>query len=614
MKTYTLQLVGTAAKNDAIEVTSGLGARGQTLHVQAPPGSRVQLTDLQTQFAPDNIRIKRVGKSLHLAFEGSDIAQPDVIIDNWYDDNAEARLIGQAEDGRLYEYIPETGEAAEYVSNLPQQFASGQILGGPGITLAALPLASAGAGAAGGALTGITPLGWVALGVGGIAAVALAASGGGDGGGGNDGSPAGSVNGRLDPASDSGVVGDGRTSDTTPTLTGTGATPGNTIRVTTPTGEVLTTTVAADGTWSVTPTQALPEGPQTFTIESRTPGGVTVATATLAVTIDSTAPAAATLSLAAASDTGVSSADGLTQDTTPSFVVTPVPGAGETLTLWVDGVAVAATYDAASNTLTPNAPLGEGAHSVTVTLTDAAGNVSAPSAAALIVIDTTAPGAFASTVPEGPTINATEAADGIDVTVALPQNAVAGDVITASIDGSPPVRYTVTADDVVAGTVTVLIPAVDVANAGQRTAVVTTTYGDASGNLGSNSPQTITLDIVTVAPGIYAAIVGEGPQINAAEAADGLPVLFTLPTDAQAGDVITAGIDARAPVSRTLTAADVAAGTVTLLLPAADVAAAGQGAAQVTTTYTRGDGTLASNSPITIGLDIDTAAPATPAR
>ena len=62
-------------------------------------------------------------------------------------------------------------------------------------------------------------------------------------------------------------------------------------------------------------------------------------------------------------------------------------------TLYVDGVKVPATYDPVTGTLTPNAPLAEGAHALTYTLTDAAGNESPQSLPLNISIDTTAPAA-----------------------------------------------------------------------------------------------------------------------------------------------------------------------------------------------------------------------------
>jgi len=54
---------------------------------------------------------------------------------------------------------------------------------------------------------------------------------------------------------------------------------------------------------------------------------------------------------------------------------------------------VPATYDPVTCTLTPNAPLAEGAHALTYTLTDAAGNESPQSLPLNISIDTTAPAA-----------------------------------------------------------------------------------------------------------------------------------------------------------------------------------------------------------------------------
>ena len=74
-----------------------------------------------------------------------------------------------------------------------------------------------------------------------------------------------------------------------------------------------------------------------------------------------------------------------TDDTTPGFLV----GANLTTTpkLYVNGTLVASTYNAAAGTLTPNAPIAEGSYAFTYTLTDNAGNESAPSPARTILID-----------------------------------------------------------------------------------------------------------------------------------------------------------------------------------------------------------------------------------
>ena len=72
-------------------------------------------------------------------------------------------------------------------------------------------------------------------------------------------------------------------------------------------------------------------------------------------------------------------------------------------------------------------------------------------------------------------INATEAADGVPVLVTLPAGAVAGDVITVSIDGSTPITHTVTAAEAAAPAtpISVLLPAADITAAGQRPATIT---------------------------------------------------------------------------------------------------------------------------------------------
>ena len=93
---------------------------------------------------------------------------------------------------------------------------------------------------------------------------------------------------QLDPASDSGTPGDGITNENTPTIIGTGN-PGDSIKVTTPTGEVLTTTVKPDGTWSVTPTQPLPEGAANLTAVATDAAGSTT-NASVPITIDSGVP------------------------------------------------------------------------------------------------------------------------------------------------------------------------------------------------------------------------------------------------------------------------------------------------------------------------------------
>ena len=65
-----------------------------------------------------------------------------------------------------------------------------------------------------------------------------------------------------------------QTTDPTPTITGSGATPGSTVTITVA-GQTMTTTVGPDGTWSVTPTTPLPAGANPVTVTITDPAGNT---------------------------------------------------------------------------------------------------------------------------------------------------------------------------------------------------------------------------------------------------------------------------------------------------------------------------------------------------
>lgn len=150
--------------------------------------------------------------------------------------------------------------------------------------------------------------------------------------------------------------------------------------------------VAVGGSYSIA-TSALADGVHSITAKAADPAGNTSVTSTaLTVTIDSSAPSApSTPDLATASDTGTSNADNITSATTPT--VTGTAEAGSTVTIFSDGTAVGSgvatngIYSIATSTLT------NGAHLITATATDTAGNASVASAALPVTIDTTPPAA-----------------------------------------------------------------------------------------------------------------------------------------------------------------------------------------------------------------------------
>ncbi|WP_104489761.1 beta strand repeat-containing protein [Acinetobacter indicus] len=134
----------------------------QPVVIQAQKKVNYEFVDEATQFAPENIKTKRVGNNLHVAFEDdkSQAFDTDLIIENYYNNDGSTTnlLIGQHENGGYYAYVPESGLQEHAVSLLAEEIAAGQALGGeqliaaytfnPYWLLALIPLA--GLAAAGG--------------------------------------------------------------------------------------------------------------------------------------------------------------------------------------------------------------------------------------------------------------------------------------------------------------------------------------------------------------------------------------------------------------------------------------------------------------------------------
>lgn len=181
------------------------------------------------------------------------------------------------------------------------------------------------------------------------------------------------------------------TNDPRPTLSGNG-TNGETITIydgSTPVGQVQ----VVNGTWSFTPPNGLGEGSHNLTITATDAAGNTsVASEAFVVVVDTTPPLAPLI--ASATDdsepqTGVISNGGSTNDTTPAFT-----GSGEegsTITVYDNGVKIGTTQVTNGSWSFTSPTLATGSHAITVTATDAMGNVSAPSAAYTVNVDTTAP-------------------------------------------------------------------------------------------------------------------------------------------------------------------------------------------------------------------------------
>jgi len=195
------------------------------------------------------------------------------------------------------------------------------------------------------------------------------------------------------------VANGGATNDTIPVIAGTGAEANSTVSVF-DNGTLLgTTTANGAGAWTFTPAAALPQGAHSFTARSTdAAGNVSALSAAYAITIDTTAPAA-TLVIGSVTDdvapvVGTVANGGVTNDTIPAIAGTGAE-ANSTVSVYDNGTLLGTTTANGTGawSFTPPAALPQGAHSFTVTATDAAGNVSAPSTAYAITIDTAAPGA-----------------------------------------------------------------------------------------------------------------------------------------------------------------------------------------------------------------------------
>ncbi|MCK2055326.1 Ig-like domain-containing protein [Methylobacterium sp. 37f] len=140
---------------------------------------------------------------------------------------------------------------------------------------------------------------------------------------------------------------------------------------------------ATTGRWTFT-LGALAEGQHALSAVATDPAGNTgTVSRTLAFAVDTQAPGAPNLALT--HDTGASATDGITRDSAITLVPSEVGG---TLTYTVDGAIVAA-YDLAS--------LAQGAHTIAVTHTDVAGNVSAATSLGF-TLDSIAPSVQADTL------------------------------------------------------------------------------------------------------------------------------------------------------------------------------------------------------------------------
>jgi hypothetical protein len=231
--------------------------------------------------------------------------------------------------------------------------------------------------------------------------------------------------------SDTGVSNsDDNTSDTTPDLQGT-AEAGSVVTVSSSVSGTLGTPTATGGTWNLTP--VMTENIHNVTaVAVDLAGNASIASTALALTIDTTAPAApGAPDLAPASDLGPSNSDDITNDTTPDLSGTAVTGNSVTVSSSLAGVIGTTTAASGSYSITSIA-LADGTHNVTATQTDLAGNTSTGSASLSLQIDTVAPAVSSETPSRGVTLASLPT---VQVTFSKAVNGLTAGALT--VEGSP---------------------------------------------------------------------------------------------------------------------------------------------------------------------------------
>ncbi|WP_371365427.1 Ig-like domain-containing protein [Pseudomonas sp. QL9] len=363
------------------------------VRVKAIKGGKYILAEAGKDFAPENITVKRVGKDLHVALEGFDPDQPQLIIEDFYE--YEGQLIGMAEDSSYHEYVAVDGDDDSAVAFLMDGRSSPLALGGAELAgLASLAMLAG----------GVLPTALLGLGALGLAGSAWAL---GHDKGGKDHSGKGAVD-RTPPGNNGiGSVFDGQgtiqgelssgdvTDDGRPVLSGGGQEPGDKIIIIDNGNVIGEVVVDDDGNWTFTPEVELEDGEHELVVVVEDPdGNFSEPSPPTVITVDTTAPAKPSIDSISddvGSVQGVLSNGQSTDDTTPTLA--GKAEAGSTISIYDNGSLLGEVVaDANGNwSFTPTTPLNNGEHSFTVISEDKAGNVSEPSEEYVVIVDTVAP-------------------------------------------------------------------------------------------------------------------------------------------------------------------------------------------------------------------------------
>ncbi|WP_449466932.1 Ig-like domain-containing protein [Stenotrophomonas humi] len=363
---------------------------GKPIRIKAIKNGKYLLAENESGIAPENITVKRVGKNLHVALEGRDPDQPELIIEEFFSN--EGQLVGLAEDGAYHEYIAVDGNGDSDVAFLLEGASSPLALGSSELLGFADGLVVAGAG--------ILP--WMLAGLGLVGAgVAI------DRHNDDDRKPVVDTtppenNGIGQIVDDKGPVQGniekgGITDDDRPTLGGKGQEPGDTVTII-DNGKVIGEVIVdKDGGWSFTPEKELDDGEHSFEVVITDPNGNTSGPSDdFTVIIDTTPPTKpgandAQLIDDAGAIVGPIVSGSTTDDNTPTYNGKAEPNA--TVVVYDNGKEIgrAQTNGVGEWTFTPSKPLVDGDHSLNYQVIDKAGNVGEKSDVIDFTVDTVAP-------------------------------------------------------------------------------------------------------------------------------------------------------------------------------------------------------------------------------